>query len=147
MPLQRLPGVLHRQTSSLALLTFYSDNVIQLNSQPRALNSCIRWQKRIHHCLQFKIYYYYPRQRSRYSDGRPRGGSSSPGRGKIFLFSTRSVLDPPSLLYPMGSGDSPPGSSGRSVKPVTPLQTVKRSTIRGFIHPSHDTSSWHSAYN
>jgi hypothetical protein len=61
------------------------------------------------------IFIYEPGQRSRYSDwlraGRPRAGSSSPGRVKKFLFSTssRPALGPTQPFIELASGALSPG--------------------------------------
>jgi hypothetical protein len=93
-------------------------------------------------------YFGYPH--SRYSDwlraGRPRGRSSSPGRGKIFLFSTlsRPVLGPtqPLIQWVLGAlspGVKRPGCEANH-SPLMP-----KSRKRGSIHPLPHTPSWRSA--
>jgi hypothetical protein len=64
----------------------------------------------------------FKQQNSRYSDwllaGMPRGRSSSPGTGEIFLFPFR----PGPASYPVGTGGS---LSGSKVKLITHLHSVE----------------------
>jgi hypothetical protein len=88
-----------------------------------------------------QYYYNWVKSRSsQYSDlpwaGRPRGRSSSPGRGKIFLVSTSSRP----VLGPTRSIQWTPGALSLEAKLNTHLQLVPR--IRGSTHPLPHTSSW-----
>jgi hypothetical protein len=89
--------------------------------------------------------------RSRYSDclqaERPRGRSSSPDRGKFFLFSvlSRRVLTPTQPPMHQLQKTLPPGLKRPRCEADVNYQLVSKSRIRGPIHPHPHTSSCCSA--
>jgi hypothetical protein len=90
--------------------------------------------------------------RSRYSDwlraGRLRVRSSSPGKGKIFLFSTASR---PVLGLTQSTIQWVPGALSMGVKrqgrEADHSLLVRRSRIRGSIHPFPSTCPWRTTYS